>query len=195
MKCLGLIFIVIFAFSIGDTVHAVGVTTTIPVGTSPTGIAYDSGKGEIFVANSGYNTVSVISDNSNSVVATVTVGPSPTGLAYDSAKDEIFVTNHGSAFNSVSVISDSNNAVVATIPVGTSPNNLAYDSVKNEIFVVNSGDNTVSVISDSTNAVVATINVGRNPKIKQSMILAKTKYSCPILVTTQSQSYQIVLTQ
>jgi len=53
---LGLIFIVVFAFSIVGTVYAVEVTATITVGTSPTGVAYDSGKGEIFVANSGYNT-------------------------------------------------------------------------------------------------------------------------------------------
>jgi YVTN family beta-propeller protein len=129
---LGLVFIIMCAFSFVGIVHAVGVTATISVGASPTGVAYDSGKNEVFVSNSGYNTVSVISDSSNSVVATVTVETSPTGLAYDSGKGEIFVSNHGS--NSVSVISDSNNVVVATIPVGTSPNNLAYDSGKSEIF-------------------------------------------------------------
>ena len=160
-KFLSLIFIVIFAFSVVSTVKAAGVIATITVGTSPTGVAYDSSKNEVFVANSGFNTVSVISDSSNSVVATVTVGTSPTGLAYDSTKGEIFVTNHGS--NSVSVISDSTNRVVASVPVGTSPNNLAYDSGKDEIFVVNSGDNSVSVISDSNNAVVTTIPVGTNP--------------------------------
>ncbi len=160
-KFLSFIFIFFFAFSSVSTVKAAGVIATIAVGASPTGVAYDSSKNEVFVANSGFNTVSVISDSSNSVVATVTVGTSPTGLAYDSAKGEIFVTNHGS--NSVSVISDSTNRVVATVPVGTSPNNLAYDSGKGEIFVVNSGDNSVSVISDSSNAVVATIPVGTNP--------------------------------
>jgi YVTN family beta-propeller protein len=160
-KLLNLVFIIVFALSAVSTVHAASVTATITVGTSPTGIVYDSAKGEVFVANSGYNTVSVISDSNNAVIKTVTVGISPTGLAYDFGKGEIFVTNHGS--NSVSVISDSNNSVVATIPVGTNPNNLAYDSGKNEIFVVNSGDNTVSVISDSTNAVITTVPVGTNP--------------------------------
>jgi YVTN family beta-propeller protein len=160
-ELLSLLFIMIFALSMVHTVNAVTVTNTITVGTSPTGVAYDSAKNEMFVSNSGYNTVSVISDSTNAVTATVTVGISPTGLAYDSNKGEIFVANHGS--NSVSVMSDSNNKVIATIPVGTKPNNLAYDSGKNEVFVVNSGDNTVSVISDSTNAVTATITVGTNP--------------------------------
>jgi len=162
-KLLVFVFIVIFALSAISIVGAVGVTATITVGKSPTGVVYDSAKGELFVANSGYNTVSVISDRTNAVVKTITVGISPTGLAYDSGKGEIFVANYGTGENSVSVISDTTNTVVATVPVGTSPSNLAYDSGKNDIFVVNSGDNTVSIISDSSNAVVATVGVGTNP--------------------------------
>ena len=160
-RFLGLLLIVIFALSMANLVKAVGVTNTITVGTSPTGVAYDPSKGEIFVANSGYNTVTVISDSTNKVVKTITVGTSPTGLAYDSGKGEIFVTNHGS--DSVSVISDNSLTVITNIPVGTTPNNLAYDSGKNEIFVVNSGDNTVSIISDNSNTVTANITVGTNP--------------------------------
>jgi YVTN family beta-propeller protein len=160
-KLLGLLLIIVFAFSASNFVDAVGVTNTITVGTSPTGIVYDSKTNEIYVANSGYNTVSVISCNTKLVVATVTVGISPTGLAYDSVKGEIFVTNHGS--NTVSVISESNHRILATIPVGTNPNNLAYDPDKNEVFVVCSGDNKVSVISDTSNTVVANITVGTNP--------------------------------
>ncbi|MGB6462713.1 MAG: hypothetical protein WBF38_00615, partial [Nitrosotalea sp.] len=36
---------------------------TVPVGSNPEGVAYDSGKGEIFVANVATNSVSVISDS------------------------------------------------------------------------------------------------------------------------------------
>src|SRR5664280_2258060 len=75
---------------------AVRVTATIPVQTNPEGVAYDSGLNEIFVANYGSNTVSVISDRSNTIVATVSVGIEPAGIAYDSDKGEIFVTNDGS---------------------------------------------------------------------------------------------------
>jgi YVTN family beta-propeller protein len=160
-KLLCILFVMTIALSIIGIVQAAIVTTTISVGTAPTGVAYDSARSEIFVANSGSNTVSIISDVNNAVVKTVTVGTSPTGLAYDSNKSEIFVTNHRS--NSVSVISDISNSVIKTIPVGTSPNNIAYDSGKGEIFVVNSGDNTVSIISDVSNAIVANVTVGTNP--------------------------------
>ena len=128
----------------------------------PYGVAYDSGKGEVFVANSFSNNVSVISDASNSVVATIPVGTYPWGEACDSGKGEVFVTNYNS--NNVSVISDATNKVVATIPVGTNPYGVAYDSGKGEVFVTNYNSNNVSVISDATSKVVATIPVGTRPE-------------------------------
>lgn len=39
------------------------LTTVSSVGSNQNGLAYDSGKGEIFVTNSGSNTISVISDS------------------------------------------------------------------------------------------------------------------------------------
>ena len=160
-KLLVFIFITVSAFSVASVVHAAAVTTTVVVGGAPWGIAYDSAKGEIFVVNSAAGTVSVLSDNTNSVVATVTVGASPYRDLYDSKKGEIFVANYGT--NSVSVISDTTNAVVATVTVGASPASFAYDYGKGEMFVANSGGTTVSVISDNSNSVVATVTVGSNP--------------------------------
>ena len=97
--------------------------------------------------SSNSNTVSVISDATNSVVATVNVGSSPDGAAYDSGQGEVFVANSGS--NTVSVISDSSNTVTAAVNVGSNPFGVAYDSGKGEVFVPNFGSNTVSVISDA----------------------------------------------
>ncbi len=121
----------------------------------PEGVAYDSSKGEIFVANSGDNTVSVISDSSNAVNATIPVGLTPDSVAYDSGRGEIFVTNSKSnlydiASYTVSVISDSSDTVVATIPVGNTPQGVSYDSGKSEIFVANSNSGSVSVINDAS---------------------------------------------
>lgn len=85
-KFLCILFMMTVALSIVYSAQAASVTATISVGTAPTGVAYDSAKNEIFVANSGYNTVSIFSDVNNALVKTVTVGTSPTGLAYDSKK-------------------------------------------------------------------------------------------------------------
>jgi YVTN family beta-propeller protein len=61
------------------------------IGNQPYGVAYDSGKGEVFVANS--KNVSVISDASNSVVATIPVGTEPDGVAYDLSNGCVYVSN------------------------------------------------------------------------------------------------------
>src|SRR5438132_704729 len=107
-------------------VYAQTVTATVPVGANPTFAAYDSGQGEVFVANTGDDTVSVISDSSNTVTATVSVGAGPFGVSYDSGTGEVFVANTGD--DTVSVISDSSNTVTATVGVGTAPYGVAYDS-------------------------------------------------------------------
>src|SRR3989454_6654221 len=53
-------------------------------GLSPVAVAYDSGKGELFVANQHSDTVSVISDATNTVVATIPAGAVPKGPPYGS---------------------------------------------------------------------------------------------------------------
>ena len=83
-------FIILVALLVVARVQAVEVTATVSVGSFPSGIVYDSGKGEMFVANYGNNTVSVISDCSNTVISTIKVGIEPQGIAYDSIKGEIF---------------------------------------------------------------------------------------------------------
>jgi YVTN family beta-propeller protein len=148
-----------------STTVTVTVVATIPVDYNsdslPVGIAYDSGKGEIFVTNSGNGIVYVISDATNTIIKTVTVGSGPVGIAYDSAKGEMFVANISD--NTVSVIRDSDNAVIATIPVINGPYGVAYDSGMHEIFVTNFSYNTVSIISDASNTVVATVTTATTP--------------------------------
>src|SRR4030042_987396 len=146
------------------TVHAFEVTATITL-ENPGGyygIAYDSGKSEIFITNVDFDLVSVISDSTNAVVSNIPVGSQPVGIAYDSAKGELFVANYAS--DSVSVISDSTNTVVANITVGSQPCALAYDSGRGEIFVGHAACNQVLVISDSTNTVVANVTVENQPQ-------------------------------
>ena len=100
-KILGLLSIMFFVLSAANSVHAVGVTSTINVGTTPYGIAYDSGKGEIFAANyDPWNSaVFVISDSTNSLVTTVEVGGNIRGsnglwgVAYDYGMGEVFVSH------------------------------------------------------------------------------------------------------
>jgi YVTN family beta-propeller protein len=80
-------------FFFAQTAGAQSVVATVNVGSAPWGVAYDSAKGEVFVANEGNSTVSVIDDSTNAVVASVNVGSDPFGVAYDFGKGEVFVAN------------------------------------------------------------------------------------------------------
>ena len=97
------------------------VTTTIPVGTNPYGVAV-SPSGTIYVANKDDNSVSVIDGTTNTVTATVPIGAAPYGIAV-SPSGTIYPTNSGD--NSVSVIDGTTNTVTATVPVGAGPLGIA----------------------------------------------------------------------
>src|SRR5580658_8645778 len=122
------------------------LTTSVATGIAPTALAYDSGKGEVFVTNYGSNNVSVFNVTTDAVVANIPVGSAPTAAAYDQAKGEIFVSNWGSA--NVTVINDTTDAVAKNIAVGSSPDGVAYDPAKGEIFVANKISGNLSVIND-----------------------------------------------
>jgi len=112
------------------------------VGSNPDGVAYDSGKGEVFVANAGDSTVSVVSDSQNNVIATVGAGGSPMALAYDSGKGEVFVPGYGSGM--VSVISD------VSLGSGTSTSSSAAPSSTTSSSPPSTGTTTSGTTASST---------------------------------------------
>ena len=133
----------------------------IPAGATPVGVAYDSTNSNLYVANFGSNTVSVVSGKTESLISTIAVGTQPYFPAFDQDNHDIYVTNSGS--NSVSVISGRTEKVVATVSVGNLPLGIAYDDSNHDVYVANGNDNTVSVIDGSTNKVVAVVPVGGYP--------------------------------
>jgi YVTN family beta-propeller protein len=87
---------------ISDATNKVIKTITLPVGSEPEWLAFDSHKHEVFVGNWASDTVFVISDATNKVTATITVGSFPEGVAFDARLHEVFVANDGS--DAVSVL-------------------------------------------------------------------------------------------
>jgi len=148
-------------FISGSSSQTPEINATIPVGTDPFGVAFDSVTGAIFVTNTGSNNVSVLNGNLPTPVAAIPVGSNPTGVAFDPSNGNIYVANNGS--NSVSVISGASLTVTATVNVGSEPLGVAADPTTGNVFVANYGSSTVSVISGAENQVVATANVGSEP--------------------------------
>src|SRR5205823_6460571 len=131
------------------------VVATVPTGTYPLAVAYDSGNGYIYVANPGSNAVSVI--NGTAVVATLPVGNQPYGVGYDSGNGYIYVASSGS--NTVHAVFGT--VLVGWTTVGYAPYGVAYDSGNGYVYVTNRDSNDVSVINGTT--VVTTVPVGSLP--------------------------------
>jgi YVTN family beta-propeller protein len=132
---------------------------TITVGDTPRGVAVDSTRNRVYVANNGSGSVSVIDTTSNTVIQTITNTLSANGIAYDSTNNVIWVTNQSA--NQVTPILANTDAtsftVESAISVGNAPWGVAYEPVHDYVYVVNSGSNSVSVINAGARTLVATV--------------------------------------
>jgi YVTN family beta-propeller protein len=146
-------------FSGLESAWADSVIKTIPV-ERPAGVAFNPSNNDMYVANHGGFTVSVIDSSTNEVVDTIPVGAFPLGIAFNPSNNDMYVTVVGSS--TVSVIDSSTNTVVDTIPVER-PHGVAFNPSNNDMYVANERSETVSVIDSSTNTVVDTIVVGSLP--------------------------------
>jgi YVTN family beta-propeller protein len=134
---------------------------TIPVGSDPDAIAYDPASGKLFVANYQSNTISTISDSTNTVIATTPSGSGPNGAAFDPTTGDVFMPNRYA--NNVTVLSSSSSQVVANVPVGNTPQGATYDPSNGDVYVANVHANTVSVISGTGLNVLSNVSVGSLP--------------------------------
>ncbi|HEY6926836.1 MAG TPA: beta-propeller fold lactonase family protein, partial [Steroidobacteraceae bacterium] len=146
---------------------------TIPVGTSPQGIALTPDGAFAFVANAGTSDVSVIRTSDNTVVSTVPVGASPHGVALSPDGTLVYVTNTGT--NTVTVFGTGGfysgcffwlfcSTGVADVPVGVGPQGITPSPDGQLVYVANAGSGTVSVIATTDFTVSATITVGGDPQ-------------------------------
>ena len=133
----------------------------MPVGIYCYFLAYDFVKGAIFVSNSANSAVSVISDNSNSVVTNVTVGTQPKGLVYDSDKGEIFVANYFS--DTISIISDSDNKVVATVQMDANSADSGLETTNSVVTDVPLNTNSPNLASYCIDPMLANVTAPTRP--------------------------------
>ena len=129
-------------------------------GLFPSGAAFDSANGYVYVTDFLSNNVSVINGSTNNVISTIDVG-SPDAATFDSSNGYVYISNCFSS--SVSVINGSTNNVISTIDVGQHPSGAAFDPSNGYVYVANAYSNNVSVINGSTDSVIATISVGSGP--------------------------------
>lgn len=138
------------------------VSATIPVGSSPQGIAVTPDGLFAYVCNQNANTVSQISLKTNTVTATITVGAVPRDIAITPDGTKAYVSN--SSDNTVSVIHIPANTVTSV--TGTSfsgPQGIAFTPDGTTAYVCNHGSNVVRVINVAGDTGTSSITVGNGP--------------------------------
>ena len=148
---------------LGDSVSVIDtakneVTTTIPVGHSPRGIAISPDGATAYVTAATDDAVTVVDTTTNVVTTTVPVGKSPQGIAVAPDGAKVYVVN--AKGDSVAVLNTATKQVVTTIPVGKEPQAVAFAPDGKTAYVTNFDDNTVSVLNTTTDAVLSTVNLG-----------------------------------
>jgi YVTN family beta-propeller protein len=128
---------------------------TITVGAGPLIGAVDPGTGDVYIPNSGSDTLSVI--KGQKVINTVKTGKYPDMVAVDPARHLAYVANLTSG--TVSVLHGS--TLQGTAKVGTQPTGIAVDPVTHLAYVGNIGSSNVSILDGTT--VKATVKVGPKP--------------------------------
>ena len=136
----------------------------VSVGSIPQGVAFDGAN--IWVANSGSNTVTKLRASDGALQGNFAVGSIPRGVAFDGAN--IWVANQVSANVTKLRASDGACAGVVgpataacTFAVGTEPYGVAFDGAN--IWVTNSFSDNVTKRRASDGALLETIAVGNHP--------------------------------
>ena len=142
--------------TLGSTVTIV----TLPAGSAPVYVA-STQPGFMYVANSGTNSVGVITTAGLALQSSIPVGLTPVALVQTPDTSLLYSVNKGDG--TVSAISTQTNAVVATVPVGSSPVAAVVNSDGKTLYVVNQGSGTVSAINIASNSVVAAVASGASP--------------------------------
>lgn len=143
----------------GDGLAAVFTHSTY---SSP--IAISNNNKLIWVVNARDDTVSVIRNDTNTVLKTIAVGDEPRSVAVDPNDKFVYVSN--AAGSSVTVIKINNAAfagfsaaVEKTLKTGAEPWNVVISPDGKRVFVANSGQDTVTVINTATRTILGQVNI------------------------------------
>ena len=136
------------------------IIATLTVGSRPVGMDNSGDITQVFTANSGDGTLSII-DIAGLTASTIPIGGTPIGVNGFDVSNRAYVL---SSDRNVFVLDTTTNQVITRIPVGNNPSGPPGIAAINRIYVSNFNDGTVSVIDTTTNSVTATIPVGGNPR-------------------------------
>lgn len=152
-----------FNLAYTQMVHAqtAGITATIKVGNSPSGIAVNTKTNEVAVANSKSDTISVINGETNKITSTINVASGPSAVYFMESPSEIYTTCETA--DVLSLIDAVTKEVGAEISI-SSPSDIALDEGTGQTYVISESGGSVFLFDFLTRSVADTQSVGEKPK-------------------------------
>jgi YVTN family beta-propeller protein len=120
--------------------------STLPAGAIPCAIAVNSRANQLYVANYGDNSISIIDATTGRKTATIPVGRHPKAIAFDANLNLVFVAN--TSDGTVTVIDAASKVVIATLPAGKNPYAFAVVPGSSRLYVANEADDNPSTVVD-----------------------------------------------
>lgn len=144
-----------------------GTAVSMGADSFPEGVAVDPTTKTVYVADSVFGEIVVLSESSLKVVAVAAPGSTlPDGVAVDVATNFVYYAASGDAALGVFAGSTCDasditgcSAAAVGVTVGSDPTNVAVDAALNRIYVSNTDSDTVSVVSGTSGTVLATVNL------------------------------------
>lgn len=119
---------------------------------APFQVGIDESNNQVYIANQGSSTISVIdgalgSLTENTITASIPIGVGPVSINVNPLNHRIYTANQGD--NTVSVVDGLTNTVLDTFPAGNGPVGISVNPATNRVYVGNVFDGTLTVIDDT----------------------------------------------
>jgi YVTN family beta-propeller protein len=132
------------------------VVARVPVGDSPSSLAFDSVGNKVYCGNEQSDEVFVVDCSTDTVVARVDVGSFPVGLMFDPLDMKVFCSN--ASGHSVSVIDALEDSVIATIELSGRTCSLAFNPDARRVYC--KAGSTVAVIDARGDSLICEVDMG-----------------------------------
>ncbi len=155
----------------GNSTH-----TITGLGTNAYGVALTPDGKQLWVANSGGNTVNVIDTSNHSVVSSIVVGTRPAFIAFTPDGEKAYVTCNHRVF----VINAARRTVKTSIQVGNLPLGIAITPTGTTAYIVDfhtfTDSGTALVIDTATDTLIKTIKLGSSAHGERPALLPNGRY-------------------
>ena len=139
------------------------IVDVVKTGMAPRGMVYSRLNRQLYVANSGDNSIVVIDLNTLQTLRTILLryGDEPNRMALSPDEQQLYIVNHGS--NTLSVYDTQSFQEIDRVTLGMTPTAIAVDRVSGYVYISNLNSESISIYQPIEQSIMSTLSVGGSP--------------------------------